>query len=141
MTEKTFLELAKDPVGTKYLYEPVNIGPEVILVILRGPAALCAYIGIAKTHPLAGKIYDDVPIDCHGGLTYSDDKLAGKDDGHYWWYGWDYAHCGDANFYDLLPEIQAIKASYDNPKEHGWTVPEVRKDCDRAIASLKELLK
>jgi hypothetical protein len=64
-------------------------------IVMRGPAALCAYIGVPLDHPLAGNSYDDIPINCHGGLTYNDKGGDAWPDG-YWWYGWDYAHAGDA---------------------------------------------
>lgn len=68
-------------------------------VILRGPCSVCAYVGIPATHPLAGMNYDQVPLNVHGGLTFSDKGdflgLAG-----WWFYGWDYAHCGDFTVYD-----------------------------------------
>ena len=58
----------------------------------------CAYIELPKEHKYYGKGYDDIPIDCHGGLTYSSEGLLPSNhdchrDG--FWIGWDYAHLGD----------------------------------------------
>lgn len=36
----------------------------------------------------------DVVFDVHGGLTYSDGSLPGRD-GDFWWYGFDCAHADD----------------------------------------------
>ena len=55
----------------------------------------CGYVGVPINHPLAGFDYEDLPIACHGGLTFSqkgDGKYLSEE---YWWYGWDYAHLGD----------------------------------------------
>lgn len=69
----------------------------------RGPCGhWCGYVGVPEGHPYFGKSYDDVPVDAHGGLTYSE-KCAG----HIchvpkpgmpdvvWWLGFDCAHSGD----------------------------------------------
>src|SRR5688572_17088313 len=75
----------------------------VRFLIMRGPAALCAYVGVPDSHPLAGQSYDDMPIQCHGGLTYGDNGGDKWPKGWYW-YGWDYAHSGDRSVYtDLHP--------------------------------------
>jgi hypothetical protein len=72
----------------------------------------CGYVGVAPTHPLHGKEYDDLDIAVHGGLTFA----AGCQDGppaqtvchvpdagepeHLWWFGFDCAHCDDYSPYD-----------------------------------------
>ena len=67
-------------------------------IIMRGPASLCAYVGVPLDHPLAGHSYGDLPMEAHGGLTYAD-KGEGKWPEGFFWYGWDYAHYGDYAFY------------------------------------------
>jgi hypothetical protein len=65
-------------------------------VILRGPFHLCAYLGIPKSHPMAGHEYDNVPIPVHGGLTFAGTMPAlDTIQPGLWWYGWDYGHCDD----------------------------------------------
>lgn len=54
----------------------------------------CSYVRIPKDHILDGVDYDNIYLDCHGGLTYS----SREDDG-YWWIGWDYGHCDDFTGY------------------------------------------
>ena len=49
----------------------------------------CGYVCIPATHKLFKVPYQDLDIDCHGGLTYSEKE--GKD----WVIGFDCAHCGD----------------------------------------------
>jgi hypothetical protein len=74
---------------------------DVRYLIMRGPCALCAYVGVPEDHPLAGKDYDDLPMSVHGGLTFA---RAGKGEtwpANWYWYGWDYGHLGDRALYDL----------------------------------------
>lgn len=43
--------------------------------IVRGPCALCAYLGVPLDHPIANKNYEDIPLSVHYGLTFGS---AGK---------------------------------------------------------------
>jgi len=76
----------------------------------------CGYIRLPDGHPYCRFIdkkrwfnigsrrfyhndYDEIPLDCHGGITFGQ-KVRAKDkwpqgftDGY--WVGWDYAHLGD----------------------------------------------
>lgn len=109
-------------------------------IIIRGPSALCAYIGIPLDHPLSGFDYDSIPIECHGGLTF-----AGKGDGYrpegYYWYGWDYGHSGDyAFYYDTLPQL-TNSLSYLRQQDKKWTPDEVEKDSWSAMYSFRTLMK
>lgn len=62
----------------------------------------CCYIKIPEGHNYFGLDYDDInnlfdyPINCHGGLTFSDDHLL-PDMENGWYIGWDYAHLGDCH--------------------------------------------
>ena len=51
----------------------------------------CGYVTVPKSHPAFGKHYDDVDVDVHGGLTYSESE--GHDD--IWVLGFDCGHAGD----------------------------------------------
>lgn len=82
----------------------------VRFIIVRGPAALCAYLGIPTAHPLAGFEYDDLPVEAHGGLTYSGARVHG--DGSTYWYGWDYAHSGDRSTYDRIYATDRDEAAW-----------------------------
>lgn len=79
--------------------------------------SLCGYVGIVEGHPYFGVDYDDLHIDVHGGLTFSEFggsifenndqwmKLYYKDefnaDGKkLWWVGFDCCH-----YNDVLPMI------------------------------------
>lgn len=131
---KTFAEIAADPRGTVYHEEDCETFQ---FLIIRGGASLCAYVGVPLDHPLAGKPYDDFPLDCHGGLTFSDKGDGGW--GHlegYWWYGWDYAHLGDRSFYDsrLKLNIPAF------PGQREWTVSMVLKDCQETLEQFAKMV-
>lgn len=49
----------------------------------------CGYIFINSYHPWYGKHYDNIEVNCHGGLTYS------QYDENMWKIGFDCAHWGD----------------------------------------------
>lgn len=97
-----------------------------------------AYVFIDKNHPLYKKHYDDIDIDVHGGLTFSDDHLINvleySDKYKYetlqrinydWIIGWDYNHLGDYNTY---------YGGFDDKK---WTTEEILIDVFSVIAQLK----
>ncbi len=130
---KTFEEIVKDETGT--IYEDF-IENGIRCIVLRGPASLCAYLGIPKNHPLANKNYNDLPLDVHCGLTFG--KLG---DGKYlpkglYWYGWDYAHLGDYCFYYLDPKMKGC-ASFEGKK---WVVEQVKDEVKFAAWDFKKLM-
>lgn len=89
-----------------------------------------AYIEIPKGHKLYQKDYDDIYINVHGGLTYSDDILMGKKSEN-WFIGWDYAHYKDyAGFYEDLPNF--VK-NYNLKK---WTTEEIIEECKNGIEQI-----
>lgn len=71
--------------------------PCVVLFLSHGYR--CGYVGLPKNSQYYEKDYDDIPVDCHCGLTYSDSRLFGQDDRDIWWIGFDCGHCCDG--YDL----------------------------------------
>jgi len=122
----TFDEAKALPIGTVFVD---RFDEGVRFIIMRGPCSLCAYIGVPSDHPLAGHPYDNVRIDCHGGLTFSD-KFTDKFPGWYF-YGWDYGHCGDKPFYER---------SYEG-SDKAWSVDDVDKDSWSAIYDFKRLIR
>lgn len=128
MIEKSFEECRVDPVGT--VYADWQEGPFRCMV-MRGPVALCAYVGVQAGNPLYGKDYNEIDIDCHGGLTFSCEGDGEYRMEKYWWLGWDYAHSNDACFYHYR--------SRDH--EHQWTPDEVVAEFPAVIEQFKELSK
>ena len=54
--------------------------------IVEGPYYYCAYVALPEGHKYYDVFYDNIPIECNGGLTFS-----GKYDNFYL-IGWDYGH-------------------------------------------------
>ena len=126
----TFEELAKFESGT-ILKDWFDNG--VRYLIMRGPAALCAYFGVPLDHPLAGFGYDDLPVDCHCGLTFGSEGDGEMRPAGVYWYGWDYAHSGDKSFYDI---------EYGTDRgDKEWTVEDVEKDIQWNTYGINRLVK
>lgn len=104
-------------------------------VILSLGSHPCAYIELPNTHKYYGKDYDNVPIYCHGGLTYSDVEgiVFPKDNPSHrdgYWIGWDYAHLGDFYYYGT-PHIEFDIFSKK------WTTEEIFEEVKDVIKQLK----
>lgn len=98
-------------------------------VVNQGGSHPCAYVVLHKGHVFNRVPYDDIPIDCHGGLTYGSDRLQGVkiNDGEYV-IGWDYAHWGDY--------ISAYGTPTDQKK---WTTSEIVNEVTEVCRQLREL--
>ena len=59
---------------------------------------LCGYIFIPSNHPFHEKPYEDIPVECHGGLTFGE-TLSGM-----YCIGFDCAHS-----FDYVPSIEHMK--------------------------------
>jgi hypothetical protein len=89
---------------------------------------LCGYVYIPEGHPLFGKGYDEIDIDVHGGLTFS--ERVGK----YWLIGFDCAHMGDIVPYMYFKNLMINQGEYrdwdyvDNElKSMAWEVAAIEK--------------
>jgi len=60
----------------------------------------CGYVGVPKSHPFYGEMYENIPVECHGCLTYSDSSLISVESEGIWWIGFDCAHWGDKPDFD-----------------------------------------
>lgn len=90
-------------------------------LIVRSPiGSLCGYVGVYSGHALYEKNYNDVNLDAHGGLTFSDHCHEGGSICHLpepgepepWWFGFDTAHAGD-----FVPSMRRFMM--DMPKWRG----------------------
>lgn len=45
----------------------------------------CGYVRLPKKNKYYGKSYDDIPVDCHCGLTYASRELHTQNDSSTWW--------------------------------------------------------
>lgn len=135
----TWENISKAESGTVFLDE---FDEGVRFFIMKGGSALCVYVGIPIDHPLAGFGYDDLPLECHGGLTFSGAGHKSKEGGSiwpegFWWYGWDYAHAGDyCDFYDTSLSKGSILR-----QDKKWLVEMVKEDSWSAIYNFKILMK
>ena len=69
---------AELPNELKNYYKSIGLGPH-----------LCGYVKVPENNPCFGKDYDDIEIECHGGLTYGQHEWDG------YWIGFDCAHHND----------------------------------------------
>lgn len=55
------------------------------------------YVLLPKEHPWYGMEYEEIPVDIHGGLTYTGywEDAPEQADREKWWIGFDCAHHGD----------------------------------------------
>ena len=91
----------------------------------------CAYVDVTDTN-LHGVDYSQ--IDCHGGLSYSEDFLATVEKKG-WFIGWDYAHCTDFAGY----EMEMLAYLHSNEKK--WTTAEIVKECKKVIDQIVNITK
>jgi hypothetical protein len=126
-----FRECAEDT-QSKIYFDYFDEGVRVL--IIRGPASVNCYLGVPMSHPLAGFDYDSLPVECHGGLTFSKEGDDSPYPKGFWWYGYDYGHCDDLSFCDLRYSVDRKNNA------HPWTPEEVKKDAWSAIYSFRKLM-
>ena len=134
-TDMTWEQLKAEKSGT-ILHDVFEDG--IRFIVMRGPCSLCAYVGVPLDHPLAGFPYDDLSVNAHGGLTF-----ASEGDGEngiyrpkdFYWYGWDYSHCGDCPFYhDEMPRLYT-------GEDKKWLVQDVIEDSWETTEDFKQLVR
>lgn len=104
----------------------------------------CGYVGVTPESRYYGKFYDDLEIECHGGLTYSD---GGKDSTHpiesdLWWFGFDCGHYEDSNDIKLAkmyyPERHILDIEYEGEIR---SLEYVQNECQKIADQLVEVEK
>lgn len=130
--DKKARDFCKHP-KSKIVADWFEDGIRIVILACRG-SHFTAYFGVPEGHPLAGFDYDDIPLDVHGGLTYSSGKSEVLPKG-YWFYGWDYAHVGDVTYFDGEPSLSFYK------DDHDWTLKEVKEEADMAFYNFRRLVK
>ncbi len=90
-----------------------------------------AYVNVKNNVLLNKKNYDDIDINVHGGLTYSEDHLwiENKKEIKGWFIGWDYAHAGDFSgyYFNFNNFISTLKLNKQ------WTTEEIYEDVKSVI--------
>lgn len=104
----------------------------------------CGYVGIPKEEY---KIENTDYIECHGGITYSDNSLQCCDDTDKHWIGFDCAHCYDGfdtetmkEYYFDCEEIMAYLKFYEDVKPSTfWTKRQCKNECMRIVNQIRRI--
>jgi hypothetical protein len=100
----------------------------------------CGYVGVPKDHPYWGKHYDDVDVDIHGGLTFSekgDDATIWKNS-EIWWFGFDTCHAWDDVYREEWLAEHPDFPLMDRTHLHKWTIDEVISETNKLADLLSE---
>lgn len=86
---------------------------------------------------------NDINVDVHGGLTWSDNRLPFETDipenREFWYIGWDYAHYMDGFDFEAVIKYfgkVGINSLLQRIGSHVFTLEDVRNDCIKAINEL-----
>lgn len=122
------------------------------VVLFQPMAYRTGYVGLPKTSRYYGKNFNDIPVDCHGGLTYGRSYLFGQDDEDTWWIGFDCAHYGDGyddktakEYYKndkvTMEQLQKLKALHDISNDYFEfrSLDYVKQDCKFIVKQIIEL--
>jgi len=86
---------------------------------------LCGYVTLTPDNDFFGKDYDNIPVHCHGGLTYA------SDEGDKWVIGFDCAHYGDLQPFWSNQEIYGSNGTYKD-------MDYVSKECESICEQISE---
>jgi hypothetical protein len=112
-------------------------GVQRLILNVRG-SHFTQYLGIPEDHPLAGFYYDEVPLRCHGGLTFSSEGDGKNYPSGIYWYGWDYAH-GDDFITPEANDFITTSGLFNLSGEKDWTLNEIIEDGYQAFCDFKLL--
>jgi hypothetical protein len=128
MKEKVFiLDLIKNEGDKKFWTYTCDNGIQFDCSIRRVPRSghLCGYVHLTPDNDYFGVDYDNISVNCHGGLTYAGDN--GTD----WIIGFDCAHLGDLKpFYNDM-EIYGNDGTYRDMEY-------VTKECESICEQISE---
>lgn len=140
MTEKQLKELCSEWNDMRYATEyPFTMGEASVLAmgeykgfefvaINMGGSHPCGYVNVESTK-LECEFYNDINVECHGGITFSGTKSMME---HGWWIGWDYAHSGDfMPYYTAEEQKHCVK----------YTTAYVVQECVNVIEQIQNLVK
>lgn len=113
------------------------------LIVRNSMGALCGYVGVPNNHKFYGIDYDELDLEVHGGLTYSDtcdvggkichshekgDVIANED---VWWLGFDCSHYMDYSPYYSYNDHRDDVKSYKD-------IAYVENECKKLAIQIKE---
>lgn len=100
-------------------YKIINYGPHP-----------CAYVSLPSNHKYYNEDYDNIDINCHGGLTFGRITTFKPDKDIKFWIGWDYAHLGDYSGLDIrYPSDFRVGGKK-------WTTEEILEEVKNVICQL-----
>lgn len=113
------------------------------MAIHNGMGYRCGYVKVQPGHPWHGVAAEEIDVDVHGGLTFSehDQPCAnpdGKDDGY--WVGFDCAHYMDAQDPSLPPSRDGVQLGHRDGvvRTQEYVESECRNLCEQAEAEGKK---
>jgi len=98
------------------------------LIVRNHMGVLCGYVGVPSNHPYYQMNYEEIPLEVHGGLTYSQHcrenichKPAEGEPDDVWWLGFDCGHYGDLIpcYKDLNPDFEYRDMNYVKAEVEG----------------------
>lgn len=125
------------------------------VVIFQSLGYRTAYINVGNTK-YRSVDYEDIPLDIHGGLTYSSNTLYGQEyNASDWWIGWDYGHYGDGTDFERALTLfgddenicisikfnQMLRSRFENENMYVYTVRDCMRDCMNAVDQIIVLRK
>lgn len=138
MTDDTFQqcfdEMRRAERHGTHEWPPSNLEPEarwhahgLECMVLKGPlGTLNGYVRVPTSHSDAMRLYSEVDIDVHGGLTFGMRVANGR------WFGFDTAHVGD-----YVPDLGRMsRRGPGSFKPHHWTLDAVKAETDQLARQL-----
>ena len=121
--------MSKEPVlETYFTYKDYKC-----CVLFQALGYRCGYVLVPYWHSQYEKNFDDIPIRCHGGLTYSSHDLMGQTSPS-WWIGFDCAHTGD------MPDRESqMKYFGDNEQDDFFNMLNFMSGNDTGFGTVKNL--
>lgn len=95
--------------------------------LIKNNFSINGYVKVPKDHPDYGKSYEDVDVDVHGGLTYSDEKGS--------FFGFDTQHSGDVWSAEDVPLLFHLDPSLT---KKNWTIDLVVEETNNLAKQLAE---
>lgn len=129
-------------------YMPIRLSNPIILAngvqgdytyfVLNMGTHPCAYVGIPEGKRFYNIPYSDIPVRCHGGLTFCGNGFwADNNDKNRYYIDWDYAHCYDFLGYFLDSLVSDL--FYGDHTGKKWTTQEMVDECLDVISQLERL--
>jgi len=143
MNERNKMVYTNKEIESYILSQGIKNDIEYIIINCRGNHP-CCYLGIPIDHPLTKISYNDIPLICHGGLTY------GGIGGYYpkdllppekYWLGWDYGHSGDYDRYSSQFNSFFASEKYLPLEGKKWVLSELEDEVWEVSYWLRKLLK